>query len=93
MNKHALLMLVCCLVPLAIVGVVLASGASLGGLLPFAIMLLCPLMHILLMRGMGHNHAGHQQAPLSQDSPASSCHDSGRSAPAEPTRAGSGLSR
>jgi hypothetical protein len=85
MSKHALLMLACCLVPMALVGVVLASGVSLGGILPFALMLLCPLMHVLMMRGMGHDHAGHREATPSEGSSAPACHGDSRSVIAEPT--------
>ena len=56
-------MLACCLVPLALLAVVAVAGINLGGILPFAIVLLCPLMHVLMMRGMmGHDHTGHQAA-------------------------------
>lgn len=59
MGKHMLIMLVCCLVPLALILAVSVFGLSLGalsGLLPFALVLLCPLMMIFMMRGMGHDH-------------------------------------
>jgi len=85
MNKHALLMLACCLIPLALVGVVLASGVSLGGILPFAVMLLCPLMHVLMMRGMGHDHAGHHPEASSGGNSTPTCHGDGQPAIAEPT--------
>ena len=73
MTKHALLMLACCLIPLAVLGPILVSGISLGGFLPFAIMLLCPLLHVLMMRGMGHDHSAHDHQP-SADAAAQSVH-------------------
>ncbi len=65
MGKHMLLMLICCLVPLLLIGAVGTFGLSLGplqGLLPFAAALMCPLMMIVMMGGMlkgqdgEHNH-------------------------------------
>ena len=59
MGKHMLIMLACCLVPLALILAVSVFGLSLGalsGLLPYALVLLCPLMMIFMMRGMGHDH-------------------------------------
>jgi uncharacterized membrane protein YfcA len=41
-----------------VIGLLLA-GASLSALLPWAIILLCPLMMLVMMRGMGHDSAGH----------------------------------
>lgn len=60
MGKHMLLMLICCLVPLALIAVVSIFGLSLGSLsslLPYAAALMCPLMMIFMMRGMGHDHS------------------------------------
>ena len=60
MNRHALIMVLCCLVPLGLLAAVSVFGLSLGwlsGLLP----LLCPLMMIFMMRGMGHQHGGQGQ--------------------------------
>ena len=73
-GKHLLIMLACCLVPLAVLGAVLFLKVELGSVGIFAIMLLCPLMHILMMRGMGHDHdktgqACHQEAPRQADAP------------------------
>jgi hypothetical protein len=54
-----LLMVLCCLIPLALIAAVSIFGFSLGalsGLLPYAIALMCPLMMIFMMRGMGHEH-------------------------------------
>ncbi len=56
MGKHMLLMAICCLVPLLIIVAVGTFGLSLGplqGLVPFAAALMCPLMMIFMMRGMG----------------------------------------
>src|SRR4030067_315529 len=67
MGKHMLIMLLCCLVPLGLILAVSAFGLSLGplqALLPFALVLLCPLMMFFMMRGMGHDHgAEHSHHP------------------------------
>ena len=57
MGKHMLMMLICCLVPLALIAGVGLFGLSLGplsALLPYAAALMCPLMMIFMMRGMMH---------------------------------------
>lgn len=66
MSKHTLLMLACCLVPLALIGAINAFQIELSGLLPIAILLICPLTHLLMMRGMGHDKGGHQTGPTVQ---------------------------
>jgi hypothetical protein len=74
MGKHMLLMLICCLVPLLLIGAVGTFGLSLGplqGLVPFAAALMCPLMMIVMMRGMmqgqGGDHSHHHvDAPHTQ---------------------------
>jgi choline-glycine betaine transporter len=74
MGKHMLLMLVCCLVPLALILAVSVFGLSLGALqplVPFALALMCPLMMIFMMRGMGHDHGSadaHQHHTHAQES-------------------------
>ena len=55
--RHLLVMLVCCLIPITLllaVGVFGFSFSSLTPLLPYALVLLCPLMMFFMMRGMGH---------------------------------------
>jgi hypothetical protein len=54
-SKHTLIMVLCCLVPMLLV--VLFIRAGIGGALSFLVILLCPLMHIFLMRGMHGKHA------------------------------------
>lgn len=54
MSKHALLMLACCLIPLALIVALPATGLDLGSAAPL-LMLLCPLMHILMMVAIGHD--------------------------------------
>ncbi len=75
MSKHMLIMLACCLIPIALIVAVSVFGVSLGSLtplLPYALALMCPLMMIFMMRGMGHDHGAdnaHQQhvdAPRAQ---------------------------
>ena len=67
LHNHALLMLLCCLVPIALIAAISFFGLSLGslsGILPYALVLLCPLMMLFMMRGMTHDHdhgTGHAQ--------------------------------
>lgn len=58
MKKRLILML--CALPL--VGVILwfIAGKNTGNLLPFGIMLACPLLHLFMGHG-GHNHNQHHQ--------------------------------
>ncbi len=53
------IMLACCLIPLALILAIGVFGISIGSLtplLPYALILLCPLMMFFMMRGMGHDH-------------------------------------
>ena len=49
--KHGLIMVLCCLIPLAIIGVLWAAGVS-SGYLFLGVVLLCPVLHIVMMLGM-----------------------------------------
>ena len=51
MSKHTLIMVLCCLIPLVTLGVLWAIGIS-GSYLILGVLLLCPLLHIFMMRGM-----------------------------------------
>ncbi len=67
--KHLILMVACCLLPIAAVLAVGAFGfslVSLGGLLPYAMALLCPLMMIFMMRGMMGGQHSHEDYHLDQ---------------------------
>lgn len=58
-NMHLWIMLACCLIPLALILAIGVFGISLGSLtpfLPYALILLCPLMMFFMMRGTGHEH-------------------------------------
>ena len=51
MSKHTLIMVLCCLIPLVILGILWVAGVS-GSYLILGVLLLCPLLHIVMMRGM-----------------------------------------
>ena len=55
MSKHALIMVLCCLIPIIALVVLWAVGVSWSYLI-WGVLLLCPLLHILMMRGMGKGH-------------------------------------
>ncbi len=57
MSKHTLIMVLCCLIPLAILGVLWAIGIS-GSYLILGVILLCPLLHIFMMQG---KHKGSEE--------------------------------
>ncbi len=54
-GKHLWLMLACCLIPIAALVVVFVFHIPLGTVGTLALFLLCPLMHLFMMRGMGHD--------------------------------------
>ncbi len=58
-NLHLWLMIICCALPLILILAIGFFGLSLGSIaawLPYAMILLCPLSMLLMMRGMGHDH-------------------------------------
>lgn len=57
-KNHTLLMVICCLIPVAALGIFLAFGFT-GRTLTFLLILLCPLSHIFLMKGHSKNKKGH----------------------------------
>ena len=50
-GKHMLMMVLCCAIPLVAVAVLLYLGLG-GKYLIYVVMLLCPLLHFVMMRGM-----------------------------------------
>ena len=58
--KHMLLMILCCLAPIGLIWVLNQTGYS--GNLSYLMLFLCPLMHIVMMRGMKH---GKKESDLS----------------------------
>ena len=67
-KKHMLIMLACCLVPLAAFGAIAVFKVPVNTVVYVGLFLLCPAMHLLMMRNMtGHDHGG--QAHDHLDSP------------------------
>ena len=61
-KNHALAMILCCAIPL--VGILaLSSLGLLGSWGYYALILLCPLGHILMMRGMMHSNSKENMVP------------------------------
>lgn len=54
-NKHTLMMVLCCVIPLLFLGILWVAGVS-QNILSFGILLLCPIMHLLMMKNMKHGH-------------------------------------
>jgi hypothetical protein len=59
--RHTLMMALCCLIPLVLLGILWIAGVS-QNILSFGIILLCPVMHLLMMKNMKHG----TQNPQSQ---------------------------
>lgn len=64
-KNHLLAMVLCCAIPLVAI-LVLSSLGVLGSWRYYALLLLCPLGHILMMRG---THSNHDTAEIYQESP------------------------
>jgi hypothetical protein len=54
-KKHLWMMLACCLIPLAGLAAVWVFRIPATSVLYFGLILLCPLLHLIMMRGMMHN--------------------------------------
>ncbi|MGE5619195.1 MAG: DUF2933 domain-containing protein [Sphingomonadaceae bacterium] len=70
-NRHMMIMLLCCLIPMVAVFAVTILNIPLSSLATYALVALCPLLHIFMMKGMLGR--GKQDQP--------SCHDSKQETP------------
>lgn len=52
-HRHTLLMIIGCIAPLAILAFLWFAGVS-QNILTFGILLLCPVMHLVMMKNMKH---------------------------------------
>ncbi len=59
-----------CLLPIAAFVAVGVFNVSVSNLLFFGLLLACPLMHVFMMRGMGHQHGGSAQGASCHEQPA-----------------------
>ena len=66
-KKHLWIMLACCLLPVAAIVAVSVFKVQVGTLGLFALLLLCPVGHLLMMRGMGDK--GHHQKTTDPGNP------------------------
>ena len=58
-KSHVLLMLACCLIPVAALGAVFLLNVPVNTVILAAVALFCPISHLLMMKFMPGEHGGH----------------------------------
>ncbi len=66
-NRHMLLMILCCLIPVAALGAIFVLKIPVPRVLNYGLILLCPLSHVLMMGLMGRGR--HDQAATAASRP------------------------
>ena len=59
-GKHAIFMVLCCLIPIIGIAILAASGVV-GGWGYYVLVLLCPLGHLVMMSRMNRKTEAHQE--------------------------------
>lgn len=67
-KKHVLILLLCCLLPAAAIGAIVLLRVPVERALLIALVLLCPLSHLLMMKYMPHQES-HLPGQARQDHP------------------------
>lgn len=65
-RKHLMLMVIGCLLPLAALAAIFIFQVQVSTVLLLGLVLLCPAMHLLMMRGH-MKHGAHQNVPMAND--------------------------
>jgi fatty acid desaturase len=72
-KKHALIMLLCCILPIGIAMAIFLFKVPVNSIFLFLLFLLCPLSHFFMMGKMGHEghneHENHQASTTSSLNP------------------------
>ncbi len=71
-RSHGLLMLLCCLIPLVGIAAIVLFRIPATSVLYIGLVLICPLLHLVMMGRMRHDHTTPSNEALHR--PAQACH-------------------